>query len=168
MNNNSKLTYNNSINNLENKSILEDIFDNIADTFEHNEYIYIILFIIGCVVFIIGIKIHFDAYESMYVPIKAMIIDATCEKHAVNRRRNENYCTINLGYEINSKKIKNIIQTYGTTTYRQGDLILIYVDKENPLNIYVPYMSHTLQTLLLCTCGVLIILITLSARFLHV
>jgi len=168
MNNNSEPIYNDSTNKLENKSTIEDVLDTITDIFEHNEYIYVILFILGCVLFIYGIKIHFDAYESTYVPIKASIIDVTCEKHVVNRRRNENYCTINLGYEIDNKKIKNTIQTYGTTTYRQGELILIYVDKENPLNIYVPYMSHILQTLLLCTCGVLIILITLGARFLHV
>lgn len=164
MNNNSESIYNDSVNNLEKKSMLEGILDNITNVLD----IYIILFFIGCVLIIYGIKIHFDAYESIYAPIKALIINATCVKHTVNRRRNENYCIIDLRYEINNKKIINTIQTHGTITYRQGESILIYVDKENPLNIYVPYMSHTLQTLLLCTCGMMIVLITMGARFLHV
>lgn len=134
----------------------------------HNEYIYVIFIIIGFLLIAYATKIHFDAYDSMFIPIKAIITNVDCVRHIINRRRDDYHCQITIEYELRGRVIENYLQTHGGKIYYVGDQILIFVDKDNPVDMYVPYMSHTLLTLILTIIGILIILMTLGARFFKV
>jgi hypothetical protein len=133
------------------------------------DYIFIIFIIIGVILIIYAVKIHVDIYDSLYVPIRAIISNVSCQRYIINRYRDQYHCLIDLEYQINERLISNDIQTYGSTTsYHVGDAILIYVNKDNPMDIYVPYMTHTFLSLLLGTIGVLLILISIGVQYLHI
>lgn len=149
---------------LANTSINNDIMSHITKY----SYIHMFLILIGFSLIAYGIKIHFDIYDSDIIAVKATIMDIECNRHIINRRRDAYDCKINIRYEIDDRLLDNIIFTEGKQINYVGDEILVYVDRTNPVNVYTPYMSDSLLSLLLSVLGVLIILITLSARFLHV
>src|SRR5438477_11377909 len=84
--------------------------------YEYNEYIYVIFLVIGVLLIIYGVKVHFDIYDSRYIPIKATITDVTCNRYIINRRMDSYHCFVSIEYQLNNKLIKNDIQTYGLTT----------------------------------------------------
>jgi hypothetical protein len=71
-------------------------------------------------------------------------------------------------YEINGKTITNSLKTYGKTVYYIGSEITVYVDKNNPVNIYTPYITDETLSINLCILGVLIILFAIGLRFLMI
>lgn len=135
---------------------------------KYNDYIYIFLILIGLILIIYSIKIHFDMYDSDIIPIKATITDIECNRYIINRRRDTYQCKISIRYKINNRIMDNILSTEGKKIHYVGDELMVYVDRGNPVNVYTPYMSDNLLTLVLSTFGVLIILATLSTRFLHI
>lgn len=141
---------------------------NTENIMRYNEYIYIFLIFIGISLIVYAIKLHFDIYDSQIVAVKAIITNIDCNRYIINRRRDTYNCRIDIRYEINDRIIDNVLLTEGTTIRYTGDELMVYVDRENPVNVYTPYMSDNLLTLILSTLGLLIILLTLSARFLHI
>lgn len=128
----------------------------------YDEYIYLLFIFIGLSLIVYAIKLHFDIYDSQIIAVKAIITNIECSPHIINRRRNTYTCKINIRYKINNRIIDNIIVTNGTQIHHEGDEAVVYVDRENPVNISTPYISDTILTIVLSTLGLLIILIVLS------
>ena len=101
----------------------------------YNNYLFISFWSIGLLMIIYSIKIHFDMYDAQYIPIKAEIVNVYCNRYIINRQRDDYHCVLTLKYEINNKIITSSIQTVNTINQYAGSEVLIYVDKENPLNI---------------------------------
>ena len=141
---------------------------NAVTVTESNEYIYICMVLIGLILIICSIKLHFDTYDSESMAVKATVTDIECNRYIKNRIRDLYKCKINIRYVINNRSIDNILITEGKVVHDIGDELMVYVDRANPVNVYAPYMSDDLLILVLSTLGVLIILFTLSTRFLYI
>lgn len=135
---------------------------------EYTEYIYIFFIFVGLIFIIYAIKLHFDIYDASIIPIKATITDIQCNRHIISRKRDTYHCKINIRYVIDDRILDNVLYTEGTVIHYVGDDLVVYVDRENPVNVYTPYMSDNHKTLIFSTFGLLIIFATISARFLHI
>ena len=111
---------------------------------------------------------HFDIYDAQYIPIKAEIVDVYCNRYIVNRRRDDYYCVLTLKYEINNKIITSSIQTVNTINQYAGAKVMIYVDKENPINVYTPNVSLENLSPIIFFFGLIIIIITTGVKFIDI
>lgn len=134
----------------------------------YSNYLYACFWIIGLVMIIYSIKIHFDMYDAQYIPVKAQIVNVYCNRYIINRRRDEYHCVLTLKYEINNKVVTSSIQTINTINQYEGSEVMIYVDKENPINIYTPNISQNYLSIVLFFVGVIIIIITTGVKFIDI
>src|SRR5579872_5065831 len=100
---------NNSESNLQNNTDIRNNRSKDVIVSNHNEYVYIFMVIIGLILIIYGIKLHFDMYDSKYVSVRATITDIDCNRVILNRRRDIYNCTIEIEYTFDDKIISNTI-----------------------------------------------------------
>ncbi len=134
----------------------------------YNNYLFISFWSIGLLMIIYSIKIHFDMYDAQYIPIKAEIVNVYCNRYIINRQRDDYHCVLTLKYEINNKIITSSIQTVNTINQYAGSEVLIYVDKENPLNIYTPNVSQEYLSIILFFFGLITMIITTGVKLIDI
>jgi hypothetical protein len=123
---------------------------------------------IGLILLAYGIMYHFYLYDSNFIPIKAHIVEAACDRVIINRRRDEYYCLMTIEYVVDGKTISNTLQTNGNNMYYVGTDLSIYVNRNNPVDMYIPFISQRLSVILLVSFGIVLILIASSIKFLHI
>lgn len=121
---------------------------------------YCVVSIIGLILIFGALVIHFNMYESKYIPVKAIVIDLECERFIINRERDEYHCKLTVEYKIDNNYLQTIVHTVGQNIYYIGSEILIYVDNDNPVEVYEPYISNNFISLASCFCGILLLLVT--------
>jgi hypothetical protein len=131
-------------------------------------FVYVIFWIIGMMMIVYSIKMHFDTYDAQYVPVKAEIVNVYCDRYIVNRRRDDYHCVLTLKYEMNEKIITSSVQTVDNVNQYVGTQVMIYVDKENPINIYIPNISLEYLTTMLFFIGLVILIMTTGAKIINV
>lgn len=142
------------------KSILNEItFSNI---------VFCSVVSVGITLLIYGILYHFYLYETDFIPIKALIVEATCDRIIVNRTRDEYYCLMTIEYKVDGKTISNTLQTHGSNIYYVGTELSIYVNRNNPVDMYIPFVSQKLLVLLLIFFGIVTIIVASGIAFLRV
>lgn len=159
------------IQNSTNNSLISNgniFFNSLLNDTIYNDPFFYILVLIGTILLTYGTIYHFYLYDSTYVPVKAVIVEATCDRVIVNRRRDEYYCLMTIEYVIDGKTISNTLQTHSNDMYYVGTELSIYVNRNNPVDMQIPFISQKLLVLLLALLGVMIIIIALGIKFLHV
>ncbi|VBB17829.1 hypothetical protein YASMINEVIRUS_292 [Yasminevirus sp. GU-2018] len=124
--------------------------------------------LMGVVMLCVGVRIHFNTYESKYLSVKATITDINCERYIINRDRDDYHCTMTVQYVVNDRILSTTIQTESEDRYYIGSEIELYVDKYNPVKVDTPYISADFLALAMCLCGVLTILTTVGCFVLKV
>ena len=124
--------------------------------------------LLGVAMMCIGVRIHFSTYESKYLSVKATITDINCERYIINRDRDDYHCTMTVQYVVNDRILSTTIQTESEDRYYIGSEIELYVDKYNPVNVDMPYISADFLALTMCLCGILTILTTVGCFVLEV
>jgi hypothetical protein len=140
----------------------------ILSDFSYYDVIFCAMATLGVTILIIGILYHFYLYESKYVPVKATITEAACDRVIINRRRDEYYCLMTIEYTVDGRAISNTLQTHGSNQYYVGSELTIYVDRDNPINVYIPFISQKLTVLLLVMFGIVILIVASGIRFLRI
>jgi hypothetical protein len=119
---------------------------------------------IGLVLIVLGIVLR-DRIDPMYVPVVARITAVDCKRYIVNRRTNEYHCTVGLQYMFGKKHIQTSIQTHGSAGHYVGTEMVVYVDKSNPINLYVPMIPRNTMIMGLIVSGALVIVVRLLGYF---
>lgn len=124
--------------------------------------------LLGMLLIICGIVIHMRTYDDYYIPIQALVKKADCEMIIVNNTTNKFHCTLSLEYNFNDKLIKNDYKTINKFRYHNGDIVDIYINKENPIEIINPIIPARLTSYSLSISGSLIIICAFITIFLKV
>jgi len=129
---------------------------------------YGIVSIIGIVLILWALIIHFNMYESKYIPVRSTVIDLECERFIINRERDEYHCKLTVEYKLDNNYLQTIVHTMGQNIYYIGSEILIYIDRDNPVEVYEPSISNNFISLASCVCGILLLLITCGCLIIKV
>lgn len=131
-------------------------------------FLYIFFWILGISMIVYSIYLHFSIYDAQYIPIKAEIVNVYCNRYIINRQRDDYHCVLTLKYEINNKMVTSSIQTVNTINQYVGAEVIIYVDKENPINIYTPNISQEYLSTIILFIGILIIIVTTGIKLIDI
>jgi len=127
-----------------------------------------IFIVIGIILIISGICAHFNMYDSTYLPITGKIIDIDCERFIINRDHDQYHCTMTIEYEVDNKILRTRIQTDWHEIYYVGSDFFMYVERDNPIQVYTPYLSDKFLFTAFCFCGILIICVTIGSMTLKI
>lgn len=124
--------------------------------------------IFGIILVCCSVNIHFSSYDSKYVPVKATIINMSCERYVINRKRDDYHCAVLLRYTLNDNALESTIQLDSQHIHYIGSELLVYVNKDNPVEVYIPYVSNEFLSLGSCILGLMLLLITSGTLLLEV
>lgn len=135
----------------------------------NKKYIFNTIF---CIIFsffiFFAIKIHFDAYDSIFVPVTGIIIDVDCTRYIVNRNRDEYHCTMTVEYIFDKRILHTTVKTDEQKMYTVGSEIKLFVDKNNPIKLEEKNIPKNVLSYTYCLIGVFGMIVILMINILSV
>jgi hypothetical protein len=113
---------------------------------------------------LLAIKIYFNKYDSDYVLIEALVKNKKCYNVMANQRTRD-HCVFLLEYVYDNKLINSRLQIIGNKDVYEGDNIIIRVNKENPIEISVPYVSNDMMSSIIFIISFLTIISAFGIRY---
>lgn len=125
---------------------------------------YIIILI--CIIFIIfSVRLYFDTYDLNLVPTNGIIKSIYCYHTIKNRYSTTQQCYVKIGYDYEDSQYETSILINGIIAYDVGNIIPIYVNKINPIEITYYPVSQGKIAFFVVFFSIIIIIITIFSIY---